>query len=74
MLEVNTVGPLALFQAFHDLFSDNSKFVVISSIAGQITDLTPYPVTAYGTSKAAVNYIVKKIDQENERLAAFPVQ
>jgi norsolorinic acid ketoreductase len=33
----------------------------------------PMPVTAYGASKATLNYIVRKIHFENEHLIAFPI-
>lgn len=75
--EVNTIGPLALFQSFLPLLlnAKNPKFVVISTGAGSIGDMdkVPMPVTAYGSSKAAVNFIVRKIHFENEGLIAFPL-
>jgi norsolorinic acid ketoreductase len=51
------------------------KFVVISSHAGSIGDMEsePLPFSAYGGSKAMVNYVVRKISFENEGLIAFPV-
>jgi NAD(P)-dependent dehydrogenase (short-subunit alcohol dehydrogenase family) len=36
-------------------------------------DFGQLPVTAYGSSKAAVNYIVRKIHFENPDLIAFPI-
>jgi norsolorinic acid ketoreductase len=39
-----------------------------------ITEAINFPITAYGTSKAAVNYIVKKIDLEYSDVIAFPMQ
>ena len=73
---INTIGPLVLFQSFAPLLesSDIAKFVVISSMLGQVTESLPWPHNAYGLSKAAVNFIVKKIDQETEGVAAFPIQ
>jgi NAD(P)-dependent dehydrogenase (short-subunit alcohol dehydrogenase family) len=76
---VNALGPLILYQAFTSLLSSSTapagfKFVVISSVLGQIAESLPYPYNAYGISKAAVNFIAKKIDQEDERVMAFPVQ
>jgi norsolorinic acid ketoreductase len=77
--DVNVLGPVVLYQSFADLLAksaaaDDAKFVVISSLIGQVTNALPYPVNAYGISKAAVNFVVKKIDMEDEKVAAFPVQ
>jgi norsolorinic acid ketoreductase len=77
------LGPLVLYQSFMDLLAKGAggaeaetkaKFVVISSSIGQITNALPYPFNAYGLSKAAVNFVVKKIDMEDESVIAFPVQ
>lgn len=74
--QVNTLGPLVLFQSFMSLLTttEGAKFVVISSVLGQIAESTPYTYNAYGLSKAAVNFLAKKIDQETPQLIAFPVQ
>lgn len=77
--EVNVLGPLILFQAFYPLLKKSKsgvpKFVVISSALGSIGSMEPIPATAYGASKAAVNYVTKKIHQEHEKdgLIAFPL-
>jgi norsolorinic acid ketoreductase len=75
--EVNTIGPLVLFQATKPLLERSSlpKFVVVTSRIGSIghMDFGQLPVTAYGSSKAAVNYIVRKIHFENPDLIAFPI-
>jgi norsolorinic acid ketoreductase len=73
---INTIGPLILFQSFVSLLesSRNAKFVVISSMLGQVTESLPWPHDAYGLSKAAVNFVIKKIDQETEHVIAFPIQ
>jgi len=69
--EVNTIGPLALFQATAPLLeAAEGKFFVMSSAAGSIGDMLPMPVTAYGASKAAVNFIVRKIHFEHPRITA----
>jgi len=74
---VNTIGPVLLFQASLDLLlkSEKPKFVVVSSTMGSIelAPVFPAPTTAYGSSKAAVNYIVRRIHAENEKLIAFPI-
>jgi NAD(P)-dependent dehydrogenase (short-subunit alcohol dehydrogenase family) len=76
---VNTLGPLILYQKLASLLSSSAapggaKFVVISSALGQIAESLPYSYNAYGISKAAVNYVAKKIDQEDAGVTAFPIQ
>ncbi|CAF1164435.1 unnamed protein product [Rotaria sp. Silwood1] len=77
--EVNLLGPLILFQALYPLLKKSKsgapKFVVISTALASIGDMYSVPVTAYGASKAAVNYVTKKIHQEHEKdgLIAFPL-
>ncbi|OHE91572.1 short-chain dehydrogenase [Colletotrichum orchidophilum] len=72
---VNAVAPLLLFQATWRLLRRSSapKFVVISSIAGSLGEVPRYasPCSAYGSSKAAVNFLVRRIGSENERLIAL---
>jgi norsolorinic acid ketoreductase len=74
---VNAIGPLVLFNAFSSLLDaagGEAKFVVISSAAGSITDAVPFALNSYGTSKAAVNFLTKKIDMESPKVTAFPMQ
>jgi len=73
---INTIGPVILFQSFASLLeaSKNAKFVVISSLLGQIAESLPWPHNAYGLSKAGVNFVAKKIDQEHETIISFPIQ
>jgi len=73
---INTIGPLVLFQSFAPLLESSkiAKFVVISSMLGQVTESQPWPHNAYGLSKAAVNFVAKKIDQETEHVISFPIQ
>jgi len=70
MLEVNTLGPLSLIQAFAPLLlaSSNPRFLVITSSIGSIADMEslPVPFFGYGLSKAAANYLVRKLHFENE--------
>ncbi|THV48778.1 hypothetical protein BGAL_0228g00120 [Botrytis galanthina] len=73
--EVNTIGVLTLYQATLPLLlkSPNPVFVALSTgIAsiGAMGDI-PIPATAYGMSKVALNYMVRKIHFENEKLTAF---
>jgi len=75
--EVNTIGPVILFQSMYELLvsSTTPKFIVMSSGAGSITlqSQVKIPNTPYGASKAAANYITRKIQFENEKIIAFPL-
>ena len=75
--EVNAIGSLALFQATWPLLEAAPKptFVVVSTGLASIGDMDgfPMPVAAYGASKAAINYITRKIHFENPNLIAFPI-
>jgi norsolorinic acid ketoreductase len=75
-IEINTIGPLVLFQAFASLLeaSKTAKFIPISTLLGQIEESLPYPYNGYGLSKAGLNYIAKKIDQEVQNVISFPIQ
>jgi norsolorinic acid ketoreductase len=74
---INAIGPLLLFQAVLPLLEKSAKpkFVAISSSAGSIggMDLRPFPNAAYGTSKAALNYLTRKMHYEHENLIVFPI-
>ncbi|KAF9474953.1 NAD(P)-binding protein [Pholiota conissans] len=73
---VNVLGPIVLFQTFRDLLkaSPSPRFVAISSGAGSIEGLSrnPFNNSPYGTSKAALNWVVRKIHYENDWLIAYP--
>ncbi|KAH7410627.1 hypothetical protein BKA64DRAFT_358556 [Cadophora sp. MPI-SDFR-AT-0126] len=73
--EVNTLGPLALIQAFMPLLisSPTPKFLVITSSIGSISNMEDFPVPffAYGISKAAANYLVRKIAFENPKVVSM---
>ncbi|KII82647.1 hypothetical protein PLICRDRAFT_181213, partial [Plicaturopsis crispa FD-325 SS-3] len=76
--KVNAIGPLVLFQSFYKMFKSapgTPKFVVISAAAGSIQGgpAVPMGLVAYGSSKAAVNFITRKIHFENENLISFAV-
>jgi norsolorinic acid ketoreductase len=75
--KVNSVGPLILFQALYPLLLNRQtrKFVTTSSLVGSIGDMLEVPETAYGTSKAALNFITKRIHLEHsgEGFIAFPI-
>jgi NAD(P)-dependent dehydrogenase (short-subunit alcohol dehydrogenase family) len=75
--KVNTVGPLILFQATYPLLLKHKtrKFITISSLVAMITDMLKEPETAYGTSKAALNFVTKRIHIEHaaEGFITFPM-
>lgn len=77
LINVNAIGSLILFQAVLPLLqkSPKPKFVAVSSPLGSIggMELRPYPMVGYGTSKAALNYIVRKIHFAHEDLVSFAV-
>jgi norsolorinic acid ketoreductase len=73
--EVNVVGTIVLFQAVWPLLkaSSHPMFMALSSGVASLGDMEslPLPATAYGMSKVAVNYMVRKIHFENPELTAF---
>ncbi|KAF9470174.1 NAD(P)-binding protein [Pholiota conissans] len=73
---VNVLGPIVLFQAFRDVLkaSTQPRFIAITSTAGSIELIPtiPFDVGPYGASKAALNWVVRKIHFENEWLIAYP--
>jgi len=76
----NTAGTLALFQAVYPLLLPSGanpipKFVAVSSTVGSIGDMEKWPMnaTAYGMSKAALNWLSRNIHIENPNLIAFPI-
>ncbi|EJU05884.1 NADP-binding protein [Dacryopinax primogenitus] len=67
--EVNVLGPLVLFQNVYPLLQKSTskpKFAVVSSYVGSIAGGTMVRAnsTAYGTSKAAVNWLSAKLYHE----------
>ncbi|KAF5327127.1 hypothetical protein D9619_004959 [Psilocybe cf. subviscida] len=80
MLEVNTTGVLVLFQSLYPLLKASThltgaKFVPISSGAGSIDGsfISGKVLAGYGASKAAMNYLCRKMHFENEWLVCFPI-
>ncbi|KAJ6071167.1 hypothetical protein N7499_009181 [Penicillium canescens] len=75
--EVNTLGPLRLFRAAAPLLkaSGQRKFVYVSTALASIAGLenSPSLTAAYGVSKVAGNYLIKKIHGEDEALIAFSI-
>jgi norsolorinic acid ketoreductase len=74
-VEVNTIAPLNLIKAFKPLLeaSADPKFYVITAHLGSIGDMEnlPFPTFAYGASKAAANYLVRKLHFENPWLTSM---
>lgn len=77
-MDVNLLGVLTLFQATEPLLKKSAKpkLVVLSSALGSATLCTamPGPWFCYGVTKAALNYMVRRIHVENEWLAATVLQ
>ncbi|BGP31032.1 hypothetical protein JCM10296v2_002796 [Rhodotorula toruloides] len=68
-VEVDAIAPLLLFQHVYPLLknSTSARFVAVSSRGGSIGSIPhlPFPNTAYGAAKAALNYIVTKLHAEH---------
>jgi norsolorinic acid ketoreductase len=79
-LDVNLIAVLALFQAFEPLLrkaqNKNPKFVALSSNLGSIglAPFIPGPWFCYGVTKAALNYLVRRVHVENDWLTAVALQ
>ncbi|KAJ6134652.1 hypothetical protein N7523_000974 [Penicillium sp. IBT 18751x] len=75
--EFNELGPLRLFRTAAPLLesSKEPKFVYLSSELASIAGLenSSSLTAAYGISKAACNYLIKKIHEEHKTLIAFSI-
>jgi norsolorinic acid ketoreductase len=75
-MDINLIGVLALFQAVEPLLREaknrNPKFIALSSNLGSIglAPFVPGPWFCYGVTKAAVNYLVRRMHVENDWLTA----
>jgi NAD(P)-dependent dehydrogenase (short-subunit alcohol dehydrogenase family) len=74
--EVNALGPLSLFQATYPLLKESTttpKFIPISSVVGSLAigAVLPTHNLAYGASKAALNFVARKLRVENDGLSAY---
>ncbi|KAM0750858.1 NAD(P)-binding protein [Meredithblackwellia eburnea MCA 4105] len=67
---INTLGPIRLYQAFHDLLlkSSSPQYLLISTAGASLGTPVPFLVGAYGASKAAANFLTTKIHQEEPTL------
>jgi norsolorinic acid ketoreductase len=74
-VDVNVNGPIRLFQAVLPLLqaAKQPKFAVISSGVATIAgaEHIPWAVSSYGASKAALNFILRRIHIENPDLIAI---
>jgi NAD(P)-dependent dehydrogenase (short-subunit alcohol dehydrogenase family) len=75
--EVNALGTLVLFQAVWPLLRASTttpKFIPVSSANGSVSEAPSYklPTIAYGTSKAAQNFITRQLRWEHEGLSRSP--
>lgn len=79
-LDINLIGVLALFQAVEPLLrkaqNKSPKFVALSSNLGSIglAPFIPGPWFCYGVTKAALNYMVRRVHVENDWLTAVALQ
>ncbi|KAL4999768.1 hypothetical protein BDV10DRAFT_183919 [Aspergillus recurvatus] len=75
--QVNTLGPLRLFHALAPLLKNASapKFIYISTLLSSISGIDQIDslTAAYGMSKAAGNYLMRKIDAENGHLITLSI-
>lgn len=77
-MKINVLGVLALFQAVEPLLKKgiNPRFVALSSALGSsgLAPSMPGPWFCYGITKAALNYMVRRIHVENDWLLATALQ
>jgi norsolorinic acid ketoreductase len=75
--DVNTLGPIRLFQATLPLLqkSSSARFILISTLMATIGDMknAPWTIAPYGASKAAANFFVRKINFEHDDIATLAV-
>lgn len=77
--EVNTLGPIKLFQATqkHMKNSPDPKFVLITAMLGSIGGmqgpLTKAPTLAHGASKASASFFVRKAHFEQEDITTLAI-
>ncbi|KAL7907561.1 hypothetical protein GGI35DRAFT_481238 [Trichoderma velutinum] len=77
---INTAAPISLLQACLPLLKKSNKsncpkFVVISSSVGSITQIDQLSqlTGAYGASKAAINYLMRKVHFEEPWLSSLVI-
>ncbi|KAK5739983.1 hypothetical protein LTR17_004880 [Elasticomyces elasticus] len=74
-IEPNVYGCVWLYQATAPLLrkAATPRFINMGSTAGGLVDMLPIPNAAYGPSKAASHWLTKRMDAEEEKLAAFVI-
>jgi norsolorinic acid ketoreductase len=77
-ISVNATSPLILFQTTWPSLklSENPRFVLISSIVGSVHEVpntSAFASVAYGMSKAAGNYLLRKLGAENSTLSVIAI-
>ncbi|KAK6463192.1 putative short chain dehydrogenase [Scheffersomyces coipomensis] len=74
---VNTLGPILLFQKVYKylLAKETRKAVFVSSAGGSLTNFYPFNSTAYGQSKAALNFSLIQLSKEleSENFTVVPI-
>ncbi|KAF2792530.1 NAD(P)-binding protein [Melanomma pulvis-pyrius CBS 109.77] len=72
-LTPNVFGVVWLYQAMRPLLQKGTKpiWATMGSTAGSLENQPPISNAAYGTSKAAVHWLTKRIDAEEEKIASF---
>ena len=73
---VNVLGPLVLFQSIQHLLrksTETGRFIIISSTQGSIAGMIPGPSGGYSVTKAAVNSLAVKLQEENQDLIAVSI-
>jgi len=76
--EINTLGPLKIFQAAFPLLEKagkgRAKFVLVTSSLGSIGEMEyDAPTLSYGVSKAGANYLVRKVNFEHKEITTLAV-
>ncbi|KAF2873122.1 hypothetical protein BDV95DRAFT_627885 [Massariosphaeria phaeospora] len=77
-LQVNTISPVALYQASKPLLEKSAKpiWLSMSSAAGSITNVAPYQthwLLAYGSSKAAFNFFTVAMHSAHPNFIAYAI-
>lgn len=70
------IGPLVLFQHVQHLLrkaTETGRFIIITSAQGSIAGMIPGPSGGYAVTKAAVNSLAFKIQEENQDLIAVSI-
>ena len=64
--KTNVLGPILTYQVLYPYLvkKETRKIVFISSLGGSIGQYFPFSVSAYGQSKAALNYTGKELSSE----------